>query len=732
MPATTSDRRHELQETLRKYWGYDSFLPLQAEAMQGVMARRDSVVVLPTGGGKSLCFQAPAMCLDGLAVVVSPLISLMKDQVDALRSSGVPAACVNSMQAMDERRAVADQIRAGRLRLLYMAPERLLADRTIEFLQETAVSFFAIDEAHCISSWGHDFRPEYRGLRVLKERFPGVALHAFTATATSQVREDISNQLGLADPQVLVGSFDRPNLVYTLHRRSGGLQQIREVIDRHPDDSGIVYCITRADVDRTAGALNQLGYQALPYHAGLDDRQRHDNQDAFIHERVNTIVATVAFGMGIDKSNVRYVIHAGMPKSLEAYQQESGRAGRDGLEAECCLLYSGGDFMTWKRIIEDSETAGREGAMEALNAIYNFCTGVECRHQALVTHFGQSWQKDSCDACDVCLGTLDTVDDALIVGQKILSCVLRVEQRFGADYVSQVVSGSNDKRIVSHGHDRLSTWGILAEEGQRASRDWIEQLISQHFLAKEGEYNVLKVTAEGRRLLRGEVTPRLLRPAKRAKKERSSPFVDSWEGVDRELFERLRELRSEHAARQQVPAYIVFSDAVLREMARLRPSTPSGFRQVRGVGEKKNEDFGEEFLGCITSYCQQHGVSMDQAAADHEPEPLRSEKSGPSVSATLAFPYFDQGKNIAEVAQALKRATSTTAGYLTEYLRHKRITDPSPWVDAATVERVLNAANETGVERLKPIHDALGGEVDYERIRIVVECLRNRAVASEG
>jgi ATP-dependent DNA helicase RecQ len=402
------------------------------------------------------------------------------------------------------------------------------------------------------------------------------------------------------------------------------------------------------------------------------------------------------------------------------------------LEAECCLLYSGGDFMTWKRIIEDSESAGRKGAMEALSAIYNFCTGVECRHQALVTHFGQTWQKESCDACDVCLGTLDVVADALIVGQKILSCVLRVEQRFGAEYVAQVLSGSKDKRILANAHDRLSTWGILAEEGHRASRDWIEQLTSQQFLAKDGEYNVLKVTAAGQRLLRGEVTPRLLRPAKRPKKERSSPFGDSWEGVDRDLFDQLRELRSEHAARQQVPAYIIFSDAVLRDMARLRPSTPSGFRQVRGVGEKKCDDFGDAFLGCITSYCQQHGVSMDQAIPAHRAEPLRPEKSGPTMSATIAFPYFDQGKSVAEVAQALNRALSTTTGYLTEYLQHKRITDPSPWIDPATVERIIQAANEAGIERLRPIFDALGGEVDYERIRIVVECLRNRAIAFDA
>ncbi len=400
---------------LRKYWGYDAFRPLQGAAMNAVVAGRDSVVVLPTGGGKSLCFQAPALHLPGLALVVSPLISLMKDQVDTLVDCGVPAACVNSSLTPAERRGVADQIRSGSLKLLYLSPERLMTEQTLGFLQNVQLSFIAIDEAHCISDWGHDFRPEYRALAQLKEIFPGIALHAYTATATERVRTDISAQLGLDRPEILVGSFDRPNLVYRVARRANRLQQIREVIDRHRDESGIIYCIRRADVESLSAELVAQGHQALPYHAGMADEDRRHNQDAFINDRAKIIVATVAFGMGIDKSDVRFVIHAAAPKSLENYQQESGRAGRDGLEAECCLFYSGADFQTWRSLQSELPPAALDAAEQLLAGIERFCIGVGCRHRSIVDYFGQEPPAAACGACDVCLGELDYVADALVI-----------------------------------------------------------------------------------------------------------------------------------------------------------------------------------------------------------------------------------------------------------------------------------------------------------------------------
>ena len=575
---------------------------MQKRAMECVVGGRDSIVVLPTGGGKSLCFQAPAVTLPGLAVVVSPLISLMKDQVDALAECGVPAARIDGTLSFEERRAVLARIRDRRLKLLYVAPERLLSDGFVESLGEAELSFAAVDEAHCISIWGHDFRPEYRQLGRLKDVFRGIAIHAYTATATERVRDDIARQLRLDDPEVLVGSFDRPNLVYRVVRSANRLDQISAVLDRHRNESGIVYRIRRRDVDEMCAQLTGRGYGVLPYHAGMEDEERKENQEAFIKERAETIVATVAFGMGIDKSNVRYVVHAGMPKSLEHYQQESGRAGRDGLEAECCLFYSGGDYGTWRRIFQDMKPEAKETALVKLNEMYDYCTGVTCRHRAILNYFGQDLDESNCGACDVCLGELDCVEDSLVIGQKVLSCVIRLGERFGGDYTSSVLTGSREKRILENGHDALSAYGILSEFTKRVVRDWVEQLASQGCIRKTDEYSVLKVTEKGWRVLRGEETPRLLRPAK---KRAVAPKAakDSWEGVDEGLFEVLRKLRRRIADRKKVPAYIVFGDATLREMARQEPSTPEEFPQVHGVGEKKKEQYGAVFLAAIKKYC---------------------------------------------------------------------------------------------------------------------------------
>jgi len=710
--------------------------------MRSVVEGRDSVVVLPTGGGKSLCFQAPALAMDGVAVVLSPLISLMKDQIDALRDNGVAAASVNSAMSAGERQQVANDVRAGRLKLLYMSPERLMNERTLDFLHDQRVSFFAIDEAHCISDWGHDFRPEYRMLRALKEQFPEVGVHAYTATATPRVREDIARELHLRDPEILVGSFDRPNLNYRVVRRKDVFSQLRDVVERFPDDSGIVYCIRRADVDELCARLCAAGYAALPYHAGLGDDDRRRNQDGFINDRARIIVATVAFGMGIDKSNVRYVIHAASPKSLEAYQQESGRAGRDGLEAECWLFWSPQDFLTWRKIQQDLPPDAYQVAMEVLQGIDRYCSALECRHRLLVRHFGQDLEAKNCGACDVCLGGVELIEDRLIIAQKILSCVLRLKESFGAEYTSQVLIGDTDEKIATRGHDRLSTYGLLREHDKRHIREWIDQLQGQGFLVRAGEYNVLQVTQPGWQVLRGETLPMLAKPHVRERKSRktartsSSSSTDagridlgSWEGVDRELFDALRKLRRQKADEKGLPPFIVFGDATLRDMARRRPSTLPAMRHVHGVGDKKLADYGTEFVAAIVEHCERTGVALDAnvefvEAVEPEPEEAPAPKQLSPIKAT-AFAMFAMGKSLEAVQQATGRALSTTAQYLFEFIEDHRISDASPWLDTETFRRISLAGLKVGTERLKPIFDELGGDVSYDQIRIAIGCLRN-------
>ena len=720
---------------LKEIWGYDEFRPLQKESINCVLDGRDSLTVLPTGGGKSLCFQVPALCREGLAVVVSPLISLMKDQVDALQACGVSAAFVNSTQSPDEKRQVAEQIRRGDLKLLYVAPERLLSGKTLDFLMNSNVSFFAIDEAHCISNWGHDFRPEYRGLSILKDQFASATVHAYTATASEAVRKDICSQLGLENPSVLVGDFDRPNLVYRMLRSNNRLGQVMEVVERHKGESGIVYCISRKEVEKVALALERMGVTALPYHAGLEDSVRKANQDKFIKEQCDVIVATVAFGMGIDKSNVRYVVHAGMPKSIEHYQQESGRAGRDGLESECILIYSGGDVVTWKKIMEGDSREAYEGAVRSLNSLSDLCTGTSCRHRSLVEYFGQDYTQENCGACDVCLDELDLVDDPITLSQKILSCVLRLHERYGAGHTANVLVGSTEARIKQNGHDKLSTYGLLREETSQSVRMWIDQLVSQGYLLRSGEYHVLSLSESGRRLLRRDGDPKLTVPAKSKSRSRSAASADSWEGVDRGLFDALRSLRSQIASENNVPAYIVFGDATLRELARVRPDSLSQMNSIKGVGQKKLEDYGQAFLDALDQYCSQNELSRNVTIKHSAPSPVKKAASAPNASAIEAFSCFRMGESVEEVAEKMNRAQSTVCGYLQNYLAHEKITDCSPWVDGKTKQRILDNLDKMEEGRMRPLYEFLNAgestdEVSYNAIRIVLTCINNEE--SEG
>ncbi len=618
-PATIPDR---LRSLIHLHWGIQTLRPLQEEGRRAALDGRDSLVVLPTGGGKSLCYQAPPLLRGETTVVVSPLIALMKDQVDGLRASGVPAAQIDSAQSPDDRQQAEADLRRGAVRLLFVSPERLTLPGFQRLLQQTGVRTFAIDEAHCISHWGHDFRPEYRQLNRLKELFPGSAVHAYTATATEQVRRDIAAQLNLRDPAVLVGDFDRPNLTYRVVPREKDVRpQVLDVLARHPNEAGIVYCIRRRDVDDLAENLRRRGVRALPYHAGMDPESRHAAQEAFAAEECDVVVATVAFGMGIDRSNLRFVLHTAMPKSVEHYQQEAGRAGRDGLEAECVLLFSTADFLTWKRVIEKSAAEAEEpvdpsfvpGAVRHLEDMLRYCRTTSCRHKSLVEYFGQPFDKDNCNACDLCLEGVKTDPDSVVIAQKVLSCVARVKERFGINHVIDVLRGRNNLKVSKYGHDQLSTFGLLKQESEAQLRDWLDQLIDQKVLWIEQRetYTVLRLNEASWEVMRGQRSVKLVRTARLDKVKRSKADAASWEGVDTGLFEALRGLRRQLAEDRNVPSYVVFSDATLRELARVRPATPAAMRQVYGVGEAKLATFGEAFLGCIRAYCRANGMRQD-------------------------------------------------------------------------------------------------------------------------
>ncbi|MEO7192822.1 MAG: DNA helicase RecQ [Vicinamibacterales bacterium] len=593
---------------LERYWGYTSFRPLQRESMDAILAGRDSLLVLPTGGGKSLCFQVPALVRDGVAIVVSPLIALMKDQVDTLVGNGVPAACFHSALTSEEKTRVTTGIRDGRFRLLYVAPERLVGDAADSFsrlIGPRPLTFVAVDEAHCISQWGHDFRPEYRQLAALRDRWPNLSLHAFTATATERVRRDIVSQLGLRDPAVLIGSFDRPNLLYRVLARSTLKRQIAEVLARHRGQAGIIYCQSRKEVERLAAWLTQTGVRAVPYHAGLPDDERHRNQDAFLNEDVDIVVATVAFGMGIDRSDVRFVIHAGAPQSLEHYQQEAGRAGRDGLEAECVLVYSGGDFARWRALLEQNGEMS-EARRALLRDIERYAAAVSCRHRRLVSYFGEDYPRRDCGSCDYCLGELEPIADAATLARKILSAVARVGQRFGAAHLTNVLRGSGTELVTSRRHHELSVFGLLRDASTDEVRGYIDQLVACGLLRQTDDaFPVLQMTRDGLALLKDPAAmpelalARQRRPVKDTLPTRSRRETESWEGVDRELFARLRSLRLAISRERQVPPYVIFHDTTLRELARLKPLTLDALRHVYGVGARKADDLGTVILETI-------------------------------------------------------------------------------------------------------------------------------------
>jgi ATP-dependent DNA helicase RecQ len=724
-PTEDTDRERILA-AVRRYWGFDTLRPLQEQAIRAGLARRDSLVVMPTGGGKSLCYHVPPVVSERMDIVVSPLISLMKDQVDALRACGYPAAALHTGMTPVERREVADGIAAGQYRLVYVAPERLLTDSFLACLRPERIGAFVIDEAHCISHWGHDFRREYRRLSTLKDRFPRAGLHAFTATATPRVRKDIVEQLRLDNPTVLVGRSDRPNLVYRIIPRFEVSRQVLEVIRRHAGEAVIVYCISRRDTERMASSLRQAGVDARHYHAGMEPEERRRTQDAFASEQLDVVTATVAFGMGIDRSNVRCVVHAAMPKSMEHYHQETGRAGRDGLEAECVLFYSAADAIKWESLIRlsaqeaDEPREVIEAMLEKLAHMRRFCGNVRCRHAGLSEYFGDTYDKPSCGACDVCLDEVEGVTDATVTAQKILSCVARVEQHFGVGHVVDVLLGADTDVVRRWGHTALSTHGLMRGTPRKALTHMVYQLLDQGLLARsEGDRPTLLLTDASLEVMRGNREVRLIQPRKAT--ARVTAYEEtSWQGVHRGLFEHLREVRRELAIQRGVPAFVILSDVTLRGMANRRPASTAALRRVRGIGERKLADFGARFLTEIKAYCHAHGIDLEPAA--DRTGPGESVEGPARVSRTarqVAFDLFAEGRSIDEVAEAVQRRPPTVQRYLQRYIETERPESVDAWVDPDTYRKVADAASKLGVRRVRMIHESLNGTVPMDTIRLV-------------
>ncbi|MBX7244788.1 MAG: DNA helicase RecQ [Candidatus Sumerlaeaceae bacterium] len=610
----TPDSSTSLQPVMRRLWGYESFRSHQREAMEAVCGGRDCVVVLPTGGGKSLCFQVPAV-VAGPAVVISPLISLMQDQVAALHQIGVSAAALTSMQSSGEAGQTLVRWRKGELKLLYVSPERALTQTFMDLIKAAPPAFFAVDEAHCISQWGHDFRPEYRLLNRLRTAFPEKPFCALTATATQRVRSDIAQQLQLREAEFFVGDFDRPNLHYRVERRRDRASQVEEIMRGHAGKSGIVYCISRNDTEKLSEALNGRGFRTLPYHAGLEEKYRQRAQEAFSREEVDAIVATVAFGMGIDRSNVRFVIHAGMPKSVEHYQQETGRAGRDGLPAECVLLYSPADAVKWREIMTKSTTDGPtemlESQMQKIDEMNRFASATACRHRYLVEYFGQGWTKGACGNCDTCSSSAKFHPEGTRLAQMILSCVVRLQEKRGVNYTIQVLRGDRDGQ-VQLGDFGLSTFGLMNTYSERDVRVWIYDCLAQGLLARsEGTYPILRVTAEGWKVLRKEAEARLTLPEEKqrggaARKTKAERIQAHKERASVELtqdgekvFEALKVMRSQLAREKKVPAYVVFHDSTLKTIAEAMPRTRAELESISGLGERKIASYGQVILETV-------------------------------------------------------------------------------------------------------------------------------------
>jgi ATP-dependent DNA helicase RecQ len=713
--------RDLLHSTLLSTFGFPSFRPYQLEIIEAIMSGRDVMALLPTGGGKSLCYQIPALLLDGLTVVVSPLIALMKDQVDRLRSLGIAATFINSSLDASEIRERQAAVARGEVKLLYVAPERLMAGGFIRRLARVKVALVAIDEAHCISAWGHDFRPEYRELKRIRELLPDVTVAAFTATATRRVQQDIVSQLGLRNLASFRASFNRPNLFYDVRPKQSAYLELLSYLRARPRGSGIIYCYSRAGTDDLAAKLMADGFRATAYHAGVEGDERQRRQDAFQTNKVQIIVATIAFGMGIDKPDVRFVVHYDLPKNLESYYQESGRAGRDGLPSDCILFYSYADVGRQEYFIAQKPSPSeQEIAHTQLRQMADWASSLTCRRKALLAYFDEAYEGELERCCDVCQGDVGETVDYTIPAQQLMSCVKRTGERFGTTHVIEVLRGSRAQRILQFHHHELSTYGIGRD---RSTAEWqhvARELIRRGYLLQDANaYNAVKITALGNAVLFKGETVRMSPPTtKRAQQSANSSKSGSNQygtAGHPELFERLRALRRRLAAEQEVPPFIVFSDAALIQIASDLPANLTEFRHVRGVGERKVEEYGRVFLAEVARFVGETGAKPVEAQL---PTPT-TRSIAPNSTQRETLTLFQQGDDIAEIMAKRQLARTTIEGHLEAAISSGEIETIDRLVPPARQRTIETAIEHCNDEGLRAIRDIVGDDYGYGEIRFV-------------
>ena len=724
-----------LSGCLKQTFGYDEFRPLQREIMETSLAGRDALAILPTGAGKSLCYQLPALVRDGLTIVVSPLIALMKDQVDQLQASGVSATFLNSTLESGEARERLDGLARGKYQLLYVAPERLMLADFLPLLKGWKVSALAVDEAHCISEWGHDFRPEYRRLKEVRQWTGDIPILALTATATERVREDIVKQLELKDPARFLASFNRPNLKYQVIAKAGAAAQICNFVSGRPEDSGIVYCQSRKNTEALAATLKAHGFSAVAYHAGLDAAERARNQDAFLRDEAKIVCATVAFGMGINKPNVRYVIHADMPKNIEGYYQETGRAGRDGLPADCLLLFSRGDFMKYIKFLDDiPDEQARKVAHHQLDQMNHFAEHDACRRVSLLGYFGETWPLANCGGCDHCLEPREKWDATIDV-QKLLSCVLRIRQAanfsVGLNHVAEVLTGGMSEKIQRWKHNELKTHGIGKDQPRPYWVDLGRQLLREGLLAASADqFPTVSVSQRGIDVLKSRETVMLARSIT----VHAAPAVRAGDiPCDSGLFERLRVLRKELADARNVPPYVVFSDVTLRHFCRDYPQNDAALLRVPGVGEKKLDDYGRAFIDAIRAWLEENPPEKFSPLAVSAPVSTATGKSktndGLSDTAHETMALWRLGKSVSKIAKTRSMTENTIEGHLAQAIEYGEHLDPRAFYTVAE-EREMQAALEGYHDlSLKPVYDHLEGRISYGKLKLYRAAAQRLAVA---